>query len=101
MTAVTMKSGSQTVRVVQSASPIPVTGVGSGGGDNPVTLPRYLYTQPNALASWMIPHSLGYYPAVTILDSDNQVVAADVEHLSTAVVSITFSQPTRGKAILN
>lgn len=89
-----LKPNSQRVTVVQSASPIPVTGTGGSGPAN------YTHIQPSAQATWMIPHNLGRRPAVTVLDSEGRVVIADVQHLSDDVVSITFSVPMVGTAEL-
>jgi hypothetical protein len=45
-------------------------------------------------------HDLGRYPAVTILDQDGNQVFAEVQHLSTAVVSIGFAAAVSGMALL-
>lgn len=88
---VQVKPNSQQVAVVQSASPVPVSGMGGG---------NYTHNQASAQTVWTIPHSLGRRPAVSILDSEGRVVHADVQHLSDDVVSITFSVPMLGTAEL-
>jgi hypothetical protein len=91
-------SSGQRVRIVQSASPIPP--VSWGGDGTGTTKNTYTHTQSNASNVWLVGHDLGRYPAVTILDQDGNQVFAEVQHLSTAVVSIGFAAAVSGMALL-
>tara|TARA_R100000544_G_C2222275_1_gene58279 strand:+ start:1043 stop:1585 length:543 start_codon:yes stop_codon:yes gene_type:complete len=61
------------------------------------------YSQCFQVASpkWTITHNLGKFPAVTVVDLDNNVVIGDVDYLSTNIIQITFSIPFNGCAFLN
>lgn len=61
------------------------------------------YSQCFEVASpkWTITHNLGKFPAVTVVDLDNNVVIGDVDYLSTNIIQITFSIPFNGCAFLN
>ena len=88
---VTIKNLSTRTRVVQSASPIPV----SGGANVHTT-----WTPPGAQATWLIPHNLGFKPQISILDPFGSVVQGDVQHLDLNTVSISFTAPFYGTAEL-
>ena len=61
------------------------------------------YSQCFQVASpkWTITHNLGKFPAVTVVDLENNVVIGDVDYLSTNIIQITFSIPFNGCAFLN
>jgi hypothetical protein len=61
----------------------------------------FQYTQGTPASSWTITHSMGRYPAVTIVDSAGSVVEGDIEFVSTSVLIITFSSPFAGDAYLS
>lgn len=84
-----------TIRIVQSASPIPVSGGGGGGGSVNLT-----WTPPSAQSTWLIPHNLGFKPQVTILDPQGNVVYGNVQYLDLNTVSISFTLPFYGSAQL-
>jgi hypothetical protein len=67
--------------------------VGTGGG-------ALTWEAPSAQSVWMIPHNLGRHPVVSIRDSTGAVIVADVRHLDTNVLTVTFSQPVLGSADL-
>ena len=99
-TTVRVTSAGQKVTIVQSASPAPASSGGGSDGGGSTGKGTYTYTQSQAATVWMIPHDLGRFPAVTVLDTDGNVIMADVQHLSAAVVSIGFAAPLAGKALL-
>lgn len=71
---------------------VTTTGGGSGG---------YLeWPQLSAQPTWVIPHNLGKFPDVTVIDLNGEELWATVLHLSNNVVQIDFSMPTVGRAIL-
>lgn len=61
----------------------------------------YEHLQPSAGTVWTIPHSLGKYPSVTLLDSANDEIEGDVSHVSKNVVVATFSAAVSGRALCN
>lgn len=51
---------------------------------------------------WLVDHTWpGGFPAVSVVDSGNNVIIGEVTYLSTTQLSITFSNPFAGKAYLN
>lgn len=90
---VKMRERAAVVRIVQSASPLPVSGGGGGGV-------RMTYVPPTASITWLIPHSLGFNPQVTILDTPGNVVYGNITHLDLNTLSISFTVPFYGKAEL-
>lgn len=80
------------IRIVQSSSPLPVTGV-------PVAT-RMRWTPPATLATWIIPHNLGYNPQVTILDPEGNLVYGNVQYLDLNTLLISFNVPFYGTAEL-
>jgi hypothetical protein len=51
-------------------------------------------------AAWVIPHTLGRRPNVTVYDALGNVVIADV-HSTNNVVTVIFAAPTTGTAVLS
>lgn len=50
--------------------------------------------------TWLINHNFGRYPQVSILDSGDVVVDADIIHNSLNQLIVVFAQPQMGKAVL-
>jgi len=69
----------------------------------PVYNPPYYYvhTQSVLSATWVIVHSLGYFPAVTVVDSGDNELIANVHYDSFNQVTVTFGAATSGKAYLS
>ena len=61
---------------------------------------RYEFTQQAAAATWVITHSLGGKPTVTIVDSADTHVFGEVQYNSNTQVTVTFSAAFSGKAYL-
>lgn len=61
---------------------------------------RLEFTQATASATWVITHSLGGKPQVTIVDSADTHVFGDVQYNSNTQVTVTFSAAFSGKAYL-
>lgn len=79
-------------QVVNAWGTVILPGGGGGGG----SFLEHVQTSPSA--SWSVDHSFGRTPQVSVIVGD-QVVIADVEHLSDRVI-ITHAAPTTGKVIL-
>ena len=96
--------------VVQGVVYIPVPGRQGLPGSVAGTLPytsitnapslSYLYQQSQPAALWDITHNLGYYPAVTVMDSAGSVVLGDTQHVSATRLTLTFSAAFSGQASL-
>lgn len=61
---------------------------------------RHIHTQGFASAIWIINHTLGGKPSVTIVDSADTVVTGDVTYNSNSQVTVTFTAPFSGYAYL-
>lgn len=61
---------------------------------------RYEHTQGTASANWIINHTLGGKPSVTIVDSADTHVVGEVQYTSTMQVVVSFTTPFSGKAYL-
>jgi hypothetical protein len=61
---------------------------------------RYIHTQGVASDEWVIPHTLGGHPSVTIVDSANTAVFGEVQYDSTTQVTVYFTVPFSGLAYL-
>jgi len=69
---------------------------GTGGGASaPLTL-----SQTTPSASWFFTHNLGHYPLVSVMDSNNAMVLADVEYPSLNTLAVTLANAATGKVIL-
>lgn len=61
----------------------------------------YLYDRNSIVAAtWIIDHNLNKYPQVTLIDDEGNMFEADVFYNSLNQVTISFAQPTAGKAVL-
>jgi hypothetical protein len=66
-----------------------------------VTSPGFLYDRNSIVAStWIIDHNLNKYPQVTLIDDEGNLFEADVFYNSLNQVTVVFSEPTSGKAVL-
>lgn len=77
-----------------------------GGFDS--SLPSYHPTMSDSceyeveeVESITITHNLNKYPSVTIIDSDGDVVLADIHHTSKSILTVTFVESFTGTIILN
>ena len=61
----------------------------------------YVYTQVFETTSWNIEHNLNKFPSVSIVDSDNNQVWADVQYIDENTVKLNFSQGFTGKVFIN
>jgi hypothetical protein len=61
----------------------------------------HVHMQTIASATWNITHNLGKYPSVSIVDSANEEVIGEVEHVNNNTLNIKFSAAFSGKAFIN
>ena len=68
---------------------------------DPVNHVKYLHNQVSANSTWTIYHNLNFYPNVTVLNSSNQIIEADIQYLDANSVRIVMNASTSGKAYLS
>lgn len=61
----------------------------------------YIHEQGIASAVWMVQHNLNKYPSVTVVDSAENEIVAEVEYLDKNSVKITMIGASKGRAYLN
>lgn len=61
---------------------------------------RHVHSQPVVSSVWVINHTLGGKPSVTIVDSADTVVIGEVTYNSNSRVTVTFTAPFSGYAYL-
>ena len=91
-----VKSPAGVTLYVTSSTGIPEPVGGEGSGDV-----NYVHPQIIASNEWVINHGLGKKPAVTIVDSGDNVVIGDVQYVSDNILVVRFSAPFGGSAYLN
>lgn len=87
--------------LINQDSPNQVIVVSGGiGGGNSARTRRYVHTQGSASADWVIIHTLGGHPSVTIVDSADTAVFGEVKYDSDTQVTVSFTVPFSGYAYL-
>jgi hypothetical protein len=81
-----------------SPNQVIVRGGGVGGSSSKTT--RHIHTQGSASAEWVINHTLGGYPSISIVDSAKTAVFGEVQYDSTTQVTVYFTVPFSGFAYL-
>jgi len=62
----------------------------------------YRHVQPTGSTSWVIPHNLGYYPNVAVVDSaGTEIFPGTVQYDSVNQITLTFSSSVGGEAYLS
>jgi hypothetical protein len=61
----------------------------------------YIHEQGVVSAVWTVQHNLNKYPSVTVVDSAENEIIAEVEYLDKNTVKITMSGESKGRAYLN
>ena len=62
---------------------------------------NYILTVSMPSDIWLINHSLGKYPSVTVINNDLKEVVGDIEYIDLDNIRITFSSEFSGKVICN
>ena len=83
--------------IVNQDSPNLVTVRANSGAAN---TRRHEFTQGQAASTWVITHTLGGKPSVTIVDSADTHVFGEVQYVSNSQIMVTFSAAFSGKAYL-
>lgn len=61
----------------------------------------YIHEQGVASAEWTVQHNLDKYPSVTVVDSAENEIVADIEYLDKNTVRITMTGASKGRAYFN
>ena len=61
----------------------------------------FVFTQDVASALWLVGHNLGMRPSVTVVDTLDREVEADVEYVDDDNLTISFGRIATGKAYLS
>jgi len=90
--------------VVSGAAPaVSITGIAPTQTLNFV-LPvggNYTHNQITSSATWTITHNLGFFPAVSVVDSGGNHVIGDVNYVSVNILTVSFNASFGGKAYLS
>ena len=69
------------------------------GGSGSIT--GYVYDRNSIVAAtWIINHNLNRYPQVTLIDDNGFMFEADIFYNNLNQVTVSFTQPASGKAVL-
>lgn len=125
VTEVTVQAGSGSVTVVEQPVTLTVTQVaptievastgvqgapgpqgepGPEGPEGPAGPPGggfFVYTQNTPAATWVIDHNLGRKVQVSLFNTVQVVVHADIQHGSINQTTVTFPSPFAGSAVLS
>jgi hypothetical protein len=85
-----------TVIINQDAPNQVVVRLGSSAGNTR----RYVHTQGSPATTWVITHSLGGKPSVTVVDSADTMVIGEVTYNSNSQVTVEFTAAFSGYAYL-
>jgi hypothetical protein len=61
----------------------------------------HIHNQTVSSNTWSITHNLNKYPSVSVVDSSNEEVIGEVQHINSNSLTVKFSAPFSGKAFLN
>ena len=61
----------------------------------------HIHNQTVSSSTWNITHNLNKYPSVSVVDSSNEEVIGEVQHINPNSLTVKFSEPFSGKAFLN
>lgn len=98
MNELTMTIVSAAPRIQMTLTPLthPAIVIGASSTDA-----FYEFEQAVASAEWLITHSLGKFPSVSVVDSAGSLVMGEVQYISVNELVVRFSAPFSGKAYLN
>jgi len=83
--------------IIYNEKGIPQTGsTGIGSGDL-----TYAHNQAIASTDWTVPHNLGKFPSVIVVDTDGRQWIGDVVHVDEFSLTIHFAAAFAGKAYCN
>jgi hypothetical protein len=62
---------------------------------------NYIHTQNSPSSFWTVTHNLGKYPSVRLKDGSGHTLVGDIVDVSTDELTIEFTEPQTGVAIIN
>lgn len=86
--------------IINQDAPNQVIVRGGGIGGSSANTRRHVHTQEIASSEWVIQHTLGGHPSVTIVDSADTYVIGEVQYDSTTQLTVSFTVPFSGYAYL-
>lgn len=86
--------------IITVAIPGAIAGPAGKDGLNGTPGQTFVYDQSIASDVWSIPHNLGVYPAVTVIDSAGSLIEGDVRYDNNNHVTLMFSAAFAGIASL-
>lgn len=89
-------TSTSSVAIKQPSINVSVGGVIGGGNDA-----HFVFAQEQNSDEWQIEHNLNKHPSVTIVDSGENIVYAEVEYTDLNNLIIRFNGANSGKAYLN
>ena len=63
--------------------------------------PTFIYEQVGPAITWNIPHNLGKFPSVSVVNNNNIIINGEVTYIDNNNVQLNFSAAFSGKAYLN
>lgn len=69
--------------------------------DITITTKTFVHEQGVASAVWTVQHNLNKYPSVTVVDSAENEIIAEIEYMDKNSVKITMTGASKGRAYLN
>jgi hypothetical protein len=90
---------SRVVKREQNVTRVIARGIPGRDGVGNGTSYTYQQSVPNTI--WTIPHNLGRYPSVTVVDSAGSQVYGDAIYVSSMIIRLEFSAAFSGTAYLN
>ena len=64
-------------------------------------VPTFVFEQNAPATTWNIPHNLGKFPSVSVINNNNVVINGEVTYIDNNNVQLNFSAGFSGKAYLN
>lgn len=62
---------------------------------------NFVYTQVAPSATWSVPHNLGKFTSVEVVDSGGSVIIPNISYIDSNNVTLSFGSATSGKAYFN
>jgi hypothetical protein len=62
---------------------------------------NFVFTQAVPAVTWTVTHNFGKFPSVSIVDTNDQEVFAQVDYVDVNSLTITFAEAQAGKAYIN
>ena len=62
---------------------------------------HFVFRQETVSSTWTVEHNLDKYPAVTVVDSGDNVLYTEIEYIDKNTLEVRFEASTSGKAYMN